>query len=132
VIGGRVLDATAVLDLATGTSIYGQALLSIAAEQAIPLAIPAVALQAAWQRAPVQGRPWLELLPELPTVVVLALGAADARDAGMLAAAAQRPDAAPGTAHAVHIARHRGWPVVTTDPDAVLALDPEIRTETIP
>lgn len=37
-----------------------------------------------------------------------------------------------GTAHAVHVARSRSWTVLTSDPDTVLSLAPDVRTETIP
>jgi hypothetical protein len=132
VIGGRVLDVSAVLDLATGTSVYGQALLHHANDAGIVLAVPAGALQAAWQQAEIPGRPWLDLLADLPTVMVIALDGVAARDCGLLAAEAGLPDAPAGTVHAVELAVRRSWPLVTTDPDTALTLSVDVRTETIP
>jgi hypothetical protein len=132
VIGGRVLDVSAVLTLAAGTNVYGQAVLRLAIAEDIPLAVPAAALQAAWQHASPAGRPWLELLPDNPTVVVVPLDLAQARDSGTLAADAGRPDVLAGTAHAVHLAVHRNWPLITAEPDTALALSSRVRTETIP
>lgn len=37
----------------------------------------------------------------------------------------------PVDAHVVFLARERGWPVLTSDPGDLLALDPGLRVETI-
>lgn len=131
-IGGRVLDATAVHAIVTGSSEYAQALLTVATDLGIPLAVPATALQAAWQEADPKARPWLDLLPEAATVVVLDLTAQVARDAGLLAADSGHPGAPASAGHAVAVALERSWPVVTRHPDVLLALSPDVRTETIP
>ena len=131
IASGRVLDTSAVLALAAGSP-YTDALLTVATELAITLAVPAAALQAAWQHADQLSRPWLDLLPALSPIVILPLDADTARSAGLVAATSGHPDAPAGTAHAVHIARARSWVVVTADPHTVLELDSSARTETIP
>jgi hypothetical protein len=131
-IGGKVLDVTAVLDLTNGRSRYAEALLVVATEVGIPLAVPATALLAAWQTAPPAARPWLNLLADAAPVVVVDLTAASARAAGIRAADSGNLHAHPATAHAVQVATERSWPIVTRDPMAMLALNIEIRTETIP
>lgn len=129
-IGGRVLDPTAVLDIATGRSIYGRALVDVALQTGIVLAVPAAALMEAWAGSPAAGRPFLVRLRALPVVVLEHLDGESAEAVGLLAAERSRP--ASGVAHAVHVARRRGWSIVTGDPEAVLALDPHIGFESLP
>lgn len=131
-IGGRVLDGTAVSAMAAGTSDHADALLAVANELGIPLAVPTTALQAAWQGCEPADRHWLDQLPLASMMVVLDLDADAARRAGVLAADAALPGAAAASAHAAVIGLDRGWPVVTLEPDVILALSPDLRTETIP
>jgi hypothetical protein len=135
-ITGKVLDSTAVLDIANQDSIYGQALLTVSNRLTHVLAVPMVTLSAAWAHsAHNPSRLWLDLLVDEdaePAVVVIPVDAARAKSAGVLAADAGQPDAPLGTVHAAHLALERSWPVVTRDPDAVLALSSGVRTETIP
>jgi hypothetical protein len=130
VIGGRVLDPTAVLDFATGRSIYGRALVDVAVRTGIILAVPTAALMEAWAGATPDSRPLLAMLRGLPVVVIEPLDGESAEGVGQLAAERGRP--ASGVAHAVYVARRRGWSVVTGDPDAVLGLDPHIGFESLP
>jgi hypothetical protein len=132
VIGGRVLDPTAVMAMAVGDSPYAQALLDVATQHNIPLAVPATALQAAWQAAAPEHWPWLELLAEAATVVVVPLDDDAARDAGLLAALSGHPDAHPAACHAALVGIRRGWPVVTQRPEVIQVLSGQVRTETIP
>jgi len=132
VIGGRVLDPTAVMAMAVGDSPYAQALLDVSAQLNIPLAVPASALQAVWQAAEPEHWPWLELLAESATVVVVPLDAESARDAGLLAALSGNPDTHPAATQAALVGIRRGWPVVTRRPDVIQALSGDVRTETIP
>jgi hypothetical protein len=131
-IGGKVLDLTAVEALATGSSRYAEALLTVATQVGIPLAVAAPTLQAAWSRAPLAARPWLELLSDAAPVVIVDLTAAGARSAGLLAAAAGAIEPHPALVHTVAVALERSWPVVTRDPDAALTVSAAVRTETIP
>ena len=131
-IGGRVLDPTAVMAMAVGGSPYAQALLDVATQLNIPLAVPAVALEAAWQAAEPEHWPWLELLAEAATVIVVPLDAEQARDAGLLAALSGNPGVHPGAPHSVLVGIRRGWPVVTQRPDMIQSLSGDVRTETMP
>ena len=131
-IGGRVLDPTAVMAMAIGDSPYAQALLDVATQMNIPLAVPAVALQAAWQAAEPEHWPWLELLTEAATVIVVPLDAEQARDAGLLAALSGNPDVHPAASHSALIGVRRGWPIVTRRPNVIQGLSSDVRTETMP
>jgi predicted nucleic acid-binding protein len=136
VISGKILDTSAVLDISTSASIYGQALLRISNQLGVTLAVPMVTYSAAWQASTGdEERMWLDLLADNdaePSIVVLPLDAPHARAAGLLAASAGQPHAQQGTVHAAQVAIERSWPVVTRTPDAVLALSPNVRTETLP
>jgi hypothetical protein len=136
VITGKVLDTSAVLDISTGASIYGQALLRISNQLGTTLAVPMATYSTAWQvSTDDQERLWLDLLVDddaEPSIVVLPLDASHARASGLLAAGAGQPNAPQGTVHAAQLAIERSWPVVTKTPDAVLALSSDVRTETIP
>jgi hypothetical protein len=66
----------------------------------------------------------------LPIVVVDDLTADTARDVGLLAAPMVTNDLP--AAHAVHLARTRGWPVVTANPRLLHELDPGIELEELP
>ena len=130
-IGGRVLDPTAVMAMAVGDSPYAQALLDIATQMNIPLAIPATALQAAWAAAEPDAWPWLDLLPEAATVIVLPLDEQSAKDSGLLAALSGNPSTHPSASHAALVGLGRSWPVVTKRPEVIQALSADVRTETI-
>lgn len=130
-----MLDTSAVLDIATGDSIYGQALLAISNQLGATLAVPIVTFSAAWQSSTTPTRPWLDLMiseDAEPSVVIVPVDVARARGAGLLAADAGHPDTPQGAVHAAHLALERQWPVVTKAPDTLLALSTEVRTETIP
>ena len=130
--GGRILDSSAVLDLAVQDTVYGAALLTVATNRGMTLAVPAAALLEAWAGSTPAGRPFLELLPQLAAVQVHLVDEATAAGAGVLAATAGQPTAAAGVAQAVWLAQASHWPVVTANPDAVLALDPRIPFESLP
>lgn len=131
-IGGRVLDGTVVTAIAAGTSDYADALLAVANELGIPLAVPTTALQAAWQVVAPTDRHWLEQLPLASMTVVLDLDAGTAHRAGVLAADAGLPATPAASSHAAAVGLDRGWPVVTREPDLLLALSGDLRTETMP
>jgi hypothetical protein len=132
VIGGRILDPTAVLAAVSGVSDYMQAVMYFVDDMNIPLAVGTTALQTAWAHAEPNKRAWLDVLTEGPTVVVLNLDEAAAKAAGMLAAQSGNPDVHLAAAHAVLIGLQRQEPVITTAPDLLLALSADVRTETIP
>jgi len=130
--GGKVLDTTAILDIAVGRSIYGQALVDTALRDGSMLSVPAAALMEAWAGVSptVDGQAPLVLLRALPVVMVEHLDGETAESVGSMSADRSRP--ASGVAHAVYVARRQGWTVVTGDPDAVLALDPKAAFESLP
>jgi hypothetical protein len=132
VIGGAVLDVTALTDLAAGRTAYAAAFLDTAIDLGRAVVIPAAALLEAWARTALEHRPFLDMLTGLPVVLVLDLDAATARDAGIRAQDAGRPAAGAGTVHAVQVAVSRGWPVLTADVDTVLGLDPHVPFESLP
>jgi hypothetical protein len=130
VIGGRVLDPTAIIDIGSGRSEYGQALVDMAIDLGVVLALPAAALMEAW--AGIAPAAWGRLngFVQLSVVVVVDLDGVAARITGVMASRAGQP--ACGLAHAVHVAQTRGWPVVTRDREALLALDPRVPFESLP
>jgi hypothetical protein len=132
-IGGRVLDATAIHDLTIGRTVYGAAFLAAANDVGITLALPAAALQEAWATADDQDYPFLDLLLGLPLTVVDPLDAERAQRSGILARDAHaggRWDA--GAAHTVMSAVDRGWPVLTADPAPLRAIDVAVEIEALP
>jgi predicted nucleic acid-binding protein len=108
VIGGRVLDTSAVVAFASGDSIYAAALVWTAVEDGIVLVVPATAIAAAWGQLPDKDHPVLEVLLELPVTVVDDLDATRARNVGALGGD-------PLDAHALLCARDRGYPLITAD-----------------
>ncbi len=129
-IGGKVLDPTAILDISLHRSWYGRTVVDVALRLGIVLAVPAAALMEAWAGSSRESRPLLVEFRSLPIVVLEHLDGESAEAVGQLAADRARP--ASGVAHAVYVARRRGWDVITGDPDAVLALDPHIGFESLP
>jgi hypothetical protein len=108
VIGGRVLDASAVIAFASRTSIYAQALVWTAVEEGIVLVVPSTAVGTAWARLAEKHHDVLEVLLRLPVTVVDDLTGVRARAVGELGG--DQLDA-----HALLCARDRGWAVVTGD-----------------
>jgi hypothetical protein len=108
VIGGRVLDASAIVAFATGTAIYAQALVWTAVEEGIVLVLPSTAVAAAWTQLPEKDHPVLEVLLQLPVTVVDDLTTARARTVGVHGGPTL-------DAHAVVCALDRGWPLISAD-----------------
>lgn len=107
-IGGRVLDASALVAFATGESIYAAALVWTAVEEGIVLVVPSTAVAAAWSQLADKDKPVLDVLLKLPVTVVDNLDAARA-----VAVGAHGGD--PLDAHALLCAHDRGFPLVTAD-----------------
>lgn len=61
--------------------------------------------------------------------LVVDLGREVARVLGRMLGATGQSD--PIDAHIVFLARERGWPVLTSDPDDLRAIDPKLRTEVV-
>ncbi|GAA1463457.1 hypothetical protein NE857_33870 (plasmid) [Nocardiopsis exhalans] len=133
-IGGRVLDVTALTAYATGR-IYARALVGAAQRSgALVLAVPAAALLAARGQLSEPARAELTELVDFAPIVVDELTAETAVRAGDLLARARRrpPGDATAVAQVALSARARAWPVVTAEPDALLALDAALVIERLP
>jgi predicted nucleic acid-binding protein len=102
-------------------------LLARAAEARGRVTVPASALAQAIRRPERQAR--LARLIRQPTTDVVALDRVDATHVGRLLAASGTADIAD--AHVVVCARRRGQQVVTSDPDDLRRLDPELAVVTI-
>ena len=107
-IGGRVLDASAIVAFASGASIYAAALVWTAVEEGIVLVVPSTAIAAAWAQLPDKDHPVLLVLLDLPVTVVDDLDATRARAVG--AFGGDQPEA-----HALLCAHDRGYALVTAD-----------------
>ncbi|MGH3753353.1 MAG: hypothetical protein ACRDRP_11755 [Pseudonocardiaceae bacterium] len=109
-IGGRVLDTSALLAFATETSVYCSALVWTAVRESIVLAIPSTAVAAAWTDLADKHHPVFEALLSLDVTVIDPLDGDRARAVGLLGG----PQI---DAHAVACAQERGWPLVTAQPN---------------
>ncbi|MGH3928958.1 MAG: PIN domain-containing protein [Pseudonocardiaceae bacterium] len=108
-IGGRVLDTSALLAFARGTSIYAAAAVWTAVEESVVLVVPSTAVAAALTELADDHRRVLDVLLNLPITVIDTLDEARARIVGRLGG--RQADA-----HAVACAQERGWPLLTADP----------------
>ncbi len=132
-IGGFVLDATAVLDAATGRTLYTRALVRSAVQVGMVLTVPAAALAEVWATIDPGSRSFLRLFVDRVVVVVEPLRDADVEAVGLLAGSAGGDAGVPlGIAQAVRTARVRGWPVVTAVPAQVRSLDPGVQVNELP
>jgi hypothetical protein len=129
-IGGRVLDATALAAFAIGRPVYVRALVWAAVEENIVLAIPSTALSRAWALLEPEHHPALQVLLDLPNTVIDELGTASAWESGLLLAAAGQDDIVAGQVAAS--ARRRGWPAVTGEPGTLRKLDTSVTIEELP
>jgi hypothetical protein len=130
VIGGRVLDSTALAAFAVGRPVYMRALVWAAVEANIVLAVPSTALGRAWGLVEQHHHDALRVLLDLPNTVIDELTPASAREAGLLLAAAGQDDIA--AAHVAFSARRRGWPAVTGEPGTLRKLDTAVQIEELP
>ena len=130
VIGGRVLDRTALAAFAVGRPVYMRALVWAAVEANIVLAVPSAALGRAWGLVEQDHHDALRVLLDLPNTVIDELTPASAREAGLLLAAAGQDDIA--AAQVAFSARRRGWPAVTGEPGTLRKLDTAVLIEELP
>lgn len=129
-IGGRVLDSSALAAFATGRPVYVRALVWAAVEQNIVLAIPSAALGRAWSVLEPEHHAALQVLLGLPNTVIHELDPTTAQEAGLLMAASGQDDIVTG--QVVSTARRRGWPAVTGEPGALRKLDAAVFIEELP
>ncbi|MBP2364667.1 hypothetical protein [Pseudonocardia parietis] len=107
-IGGRILDAAALVAFASRASVYAEALVWTAVEEGLVLVVPSSAVAAAWTQLEEKDHLVLDVLLQLPVTVVDDLTAARARAVGTWGGD-------PLDAHALLCASDRGWPLVTGD-----------------
>lgn len=131
-IGGVVLDVSALADLAENRTPYAGEVVDYALSTLRTVVVPTTVLMECWARTAEPAQIFLALFAGQPVVVVDELDEAGAIDAGALAAEADAPDSSAGTMHAVQVARSRQWPILTGEPDAVRLLDPHVRIEALP
>jgi hypothetical protein len=105
VIGGHILDSSALVAFARGTSIYAAAAVWTAVEESIVLIVPSTAVAAAWTKLDGEHYARYEVLLHLPVTVVDNLDESRARTIGQL-----------GGPQAIACAQERGWPLLTADP----------------
>lgn len=129
-IGGRVLDTSAVVQFASNTSIYMQSAVWVALEESLVLAIPTTALAEAWAQTDPADHDALEVLLGLPVTVVDSLDGARARTVGELLTAASGAGVRAG--HVVEVARRRGWPVITAATGPLNEVDAGLEVEELP
>jgi len=130
VIGGRVLDSTALAAFAVGRPVYMRALVWAAVEANIVLAVPSAALGRAWGLVEQDHHAALRVLLDLPNTVIDELTPASAHESGLLLAAAGQDDIA--AAQVAASARRRGWPAVTGEPGTLRKLDTAVMIEELP
>ncbi|MGA5643333.1 hypothetical protein ACPCTN_31905 [Streptomyces cinereoruber] len=129
-IGGRILDTTALAAAARG-SLYMQALLSVAHQRVIPLLVPSTALSDAYANLKPDAGHALSAIIQFPLLTVAALDEADARGAGLLRSNVGS-EAGTAAGHVAYLAAARQWPVITGEPDRLRVLYPDIELEDLP
>jgi len=129
-IGGRVLDSTALAAFATGRPVYMRALVWAAVEEHIVLAVPSTAPGRAWSLLEPDHHAALQVLLELPSTVIDELGTASAQESGLLMALSGGDEIVAGQVAAS--AKRRGWPAVTGDRGALRKLDTQVAIEELP
>lgn len=122
-IGGRVLDASALLAFAREDSVYAQAFVWTAVGESIVLMVPSTAVAQAWSRLEPSQRAVLDVLLGLHGTVLDPLDGERAREVGELGGD-------PATAHAETCAPSRGWAVLTAEPDRYAGRD--VAVEALP
>ena len=133
-VGGRILDVGALVQLATGGSIYARALMASAASRGQALVVSTAALMAARAVSDAGARAQLHVLLDLGPIVPALLTLADAEAAGDLLATASLARIAPdlAAAHVVWLALHRHQRIVTDRPDALRHVAPTVEVDELP
>jgi hypothetical protein len=134
---GTIFDSSAVHHALTGKTLYAGAVIVAAQERGRTIVIPSTALLAGAARVDDSRgyrRRALDVLLGLVPVVVEVLDTEAARAAADLLAAADPagPPVDVVAAHAVLVARQRGWKVATDRPEVLRALDAAVRIDPLP
>ena len=124
-IGGRVLDASALAALVRGR-VSAAAWFATARALSLPLYLPALALAEVRAVLPGAGAQLAEVLGH-PSVVLGELDAVGAGHVDQLLMEAGVFDGCAG--HIVHVARIRDWPTLTADPGRLHRVDPALELE---
>jgi hypothetical protein len=133
VIGeGVVLDTAALIDAAEDRGSHAAAVIDMAMWDLRTVCVPTNVLMEGLSFVPEQSQVLLAMFVNLPVVVVDPLGQDDAFDAGVQAALRGARRARCDLKQAVHVARHRGWPLVTRDVAVARALGPDVRVRALP
>lgn len=130
-IGGRIFDVSAVVGFATARSVYAEALVMTAIEENIVLLVPGAALARAAALIPTGHQLGVDVLLGLPCTIVEALDTTQARAVGALLQQCGQPGLDVATAHLVHCAQQRRWPIVTDNPEPLLTLDSSVEIENL-
>lgn len=128
-IGGRVLDLSALLAFARQDSIYLSALVWTAVEEDIVLLVPSTSSSLAWAQLDEHAQPVLEVLLDLPITVADDLDAGRARAVGQLL---RGRNVRIDLAHAALCSRLRGWPLITSEREAYSPLELPLEIEPLP
>ena len=128
-IGGRVLDLSALRAFAGQTSIYANALVWTAVDEDIVLLVPSTATSLAWAELDPSAHPVLEVLLGLPVTVIDELTSTRSRELGQLL---RTNELRIDHGHAAVCALERGWPLITDESDKYWALEPTLAIEPLP
>lgn len=128
-IGGRILDTTALVLAARG-DLYMQALFRLAHQHVVPLLAPATCVADASAELHPHGRDALTAILRFPLVTLAALEEPQAVGSGILRSA-HRP-AATTAGHVAYLAAARQWPVITSAPEPLRTLYPDIEVQSLP
>jgi predicted nucleic acid-binding protein len=122
---GYVLDAGAFIEVEKRNNRAGLLFEQLRRTQT-PLLTSAGVVAQVWRGGNARQVPLAFLLSR---VAVLDLTHEVAKVLGLMLKASNTAD--PVDAHVAYLARERGWPVLTTDPDDIRAIDPALSVETL-
>ncbi|HEY9392070.1 MAG TPA: hypothetical protein VIR27_20140 [Mycobacteriales bacterium] len=128
-IGGKVLDTSALVQFARRRSVYAHAVVWSAVDGDAVLAVPTVALARAWASIDPDHHAAMDVLVGLPVTVLDHLDSS-AREVGLLLAGSGCADVVTGAV--AWCALRRGWPVVTAEPGPLRSVDHTIQIEHLP
>lgn len=128
-IGGKVLDTSAIIQFASRRSVYAHAVVWSAVDGDAVLAVPTVALARAWASIEPDHHAALDVLVGLPVVVLDCLDRS-AREVGLFLAGTGTADVVVGAV--AWCALRRGWPVVTAEPAPLHTVDRAVQIERLP
>jgi hypothetical protein len=127
-LGGFVLDASALAELGAGPNVYATTFVNRAAARGLTLLVPTAALSEAMQASHADQ---LALFLAGPMLIFDVLDVDSARRAGELVDGRNTtPDVA--AAHVAIACRSRGWHALTATPERLLAVDPTLRIAKLP